>query len=353
MHKDFHLYGTYLAARLAGRNETLSREIAYAAQATDDFTYGEYSSCQSLKSMAVTDMNIVKTYWSIFHFLPSGIGTPQVEERMYVTRPEGLLFNKLNREALDLTDSEDGYDIAYIGVLMHIIADTFAHKGFSGIPSRLNVVENVIMCDKQELNAVWSKNSHVPVMIANHVEKARIGHGTAGNAPDLSWITFTYIDPDCSDGFRKLRNNAVTFAEAFVTLYKLLGGNTENSGKIAEGVNNFLRAKRNSVDISKKESYFEDNDNCFADMLGQNTLNQAAGFAGRISKNEIKTLTDGYPAYINKVNELAKAFSSASNKDEKNAKFRDLSNNDFFAATVRAREAVMCEIDKGFKESTN
>jgi len=353
MHKDFHLYGTYLAARLAGRNEALSREIAYAAQATDDFTYGEYSSCQSMMNMAVTDMNIVKTYWSIFHFLPSGIGTPQVEERMYVTRPEGLLFDKLSREAQDLADSADRYDLAYIGVIMHIIADTFAHKGFSGIPSRLNVVEHVIMCEKQELNAIWSKNRHVPVMIAKHVDKARIGHGTAGNAPDLSWITFTYIDPDCSDGVKKLRDNAVTFAEAFVTLYKLLGGDPAHMQKIAMEVNKFLRAKRSSTDTSKKESYFEENDNCFKNMLDQNIFSQDAGFPGGISKEETDALTNGYSDYINKVNELAKAFSTESDENKRPTKFRDLSNNDFFAATVRAREAVMCEIDKGFKESTN
>lgn len=350
MHKDFHLYGTYLAARLAGRNAADSKAIAFAAQATDDFTYGEYSACQSMTDMAVTDMNTVKTYWSVFHFLPSGIGTPQVEERMYVTRPEGLLFDKLSREAQDLTDSAGGYDLAYIGVIMHIIADTFAHKGFSGIPSRLNVAEHVIMCEKQELNAIWDKNCHVPVIIAKHIEKARIGHGTAGNAPDLSWITFTYIDPDCTNGNKKLRDNAVIFAEAFVKLYELLGGNPEHSKEIATTVNTTLRGIRSSFDKGRKESYYEENDRSFENMLRQNTLREAAEFSGSISSNEANDLIDGYPAYINKVNKLAKAFSSARDKDEKTMKFRQLSENDFFAATVRARETIMCEIDKGFKE---
>lgn len=349
MHKDFHLYGTYLAARLAGRDSIEAKLIACAAQATDDFTYGEYSSCQSFMNMALTDMDIVKTYWSVFHFLPSGIGTPQVEERMYVTRPEGLLFDKLSREALNLTDSAGGYDLAYIGVLMHIIADTFAHKGFSGIPSRLNVAEHVIMCEKQELNAIWDKNSHVPVIMAKCFDKAKIGHGTAGNAPDLSWITFTYIDPDCTNGNKKLRDNAVIFAKAFVKLYELLGGNTKHSQEISAKVTAVLHGIRKSSDISKAESYYEENDRSFENMLKQNTLCEAGGFSGSISENEINELTNEYPAYIGKVNELAKAFSSARDKDEKAMKFRQLSENDFFAATIRARETIMCEIDEGFK----
>ncbi len=353
MHKDFHLYGTYLAARLAGRNAADSRAIAFAAQATDDFTYGEYSACQSPADMVGTDINIVKTYWSVFHFLPSGIGTPQVEERKYVTRPEGLLFDKLTQEAHDLADSTDEYDLAYIGIIMHIIADTFAHKGFSGIPSRLNVVEHVLMCEKQGLGAVWNKNCHVPVIIAKCAEKARIGHGTAGNAPDLSWITFTYIDPDCVDGSKKFRDNAVIFAEAFVTLYKLLGGNIENSQKIAMKVKAFLCGIRGSSNKDRKESYYEENDRSFENMLRQNTLCEAADFSDSISENEINDLIDGYPCYISNVNELARAYSSTQDRDDKTQKFRELSDNDFFAATVRARESIMCEIDKGFKERVN
>lgn len=357
MHKDFHLYGTYLAARLAGRNAADSKAIAFAAQATDDFTYGEYSACQSAADMALTDINTVKTYWSVFHFLPSGIGTPQVEERMYVTRPEGLLFNKLTREAQNLTDSADGYDLAYLGIIMHIIADTYAHKGFSGIPSRLNVVEHVLMCEKQELGPIWDKNRHVPVIIAKHAEKARIGHGTAGNAPDLSWITFTYIDPDCIDGNKKFRDNAVTFADAFVVLYELLGGDGEYSKGINKAVNAFLRSVRSKSlkdksKKNKKELYYAENDKSFENMLVQNKLCDAAGFSDIISEKEINGLANDYPAYIDKVNELAKAYSSAQDIDDKTQKFRLLSENDFFAATIRARETIMCEIDKGFKEIT-
>lgn len=348
MHKDFHLYGTYLAARLAGRNAEHAKATAFAAQATDDFTYSEYAVCQSPCAMITEDMNVLKTYWSTFHFLPSGIGTPLTEERMYITGPEGLLFNKLLGIANGLREKNDRLNLAYLGIIMHIIADTFSHKGFSGIPSKFNIVEHLIMCEKQGLGAVGTKNAHVPVFFAKHFAKAAIGHGTAGNAPDLSWVSYTYIDFDCSGNVTKARDNAVTFAEAFVTLYKALGGELKYSNDIKEKVKSVLYGIRNAVDKNKKESYYIENDRSFENMLRQNTLKNAAHFSEKITPNEIKELTEEYEGYLNEVNRLAKDFSQA-DKDSKTDRFRALERNDFFAAAIAAREAIMSEIDEGFK----
>ncbi len=364
MHKDFHLYGTYLAARLAGKNADDARIIAFAAQATDDFTYGEYASCQPPRAMLMEDMNILRTYWSVFHFLPSGIDTPQVDARKYVTRPEGLLFKKLigSSKAINALMDENNsshdeynpdyheYYLAYQGIAMHIIADTYAHQGFSGIPSRLNVVEDLVMCEKQHLNLL-GENTHVPVLIGKIEEIARIGHGTAGNAPDLSWITFTYTDADCTEGRKKFRDNAVIFSEAFITLYEALGGDEAYSAAIRKSVNTFLRGVRNSTNKDKKASYYVKNDKCFENMLAGNTLIAAAN-SGRIISDEIDALENGYVEYIGAVNTLAKDYSSAKGAC-KTEKFKALSDNDFFAATIKARELIMSEIDTGFKEDIN
>lgn len=330
MHKDFHLYGTYLAARLAKRPVEDAQKIAYAAQAVDDFTYGEYASCQGFSKILTEELDILKCYWTTFHFLPFDLGLDDKEER-FITSPDGGLAQVIEAELPcdNMADNDDR--LAFEGAAMHVIADTYAHQGFAGIPSGLNVVKNLKMCGQQGLSLINS-NNHVPVFFAEWFKKCSIGHGTAGKAPDISWIDFCYID---SSGNTVTRDNAEIFADAFVKLYELLKGDFSKSAEIRDKIKNRLISVRNDRNLNKEESYYEENDNTFRDMLNENFF-ELEDFSGEAEFNALS----GYQDYIDEVNKLAADFKNCSDADQKEKRFRELSNNHFFYASYKIRELV-------------
>ncbi|MDR1904907.1 MAG: hypothetical protein LBQ88_21825 [Treponema sp.] len=276
MHKDFHLYGTYLAARLAGFDKNAAGKIACAAQAVDDFTYGEYGSCQTDKNMAATirqeAKDILQTLWTTFHFLPADIDndalntTPKLK---YRTAPRGILYDNLSRwlhETFQSAVSPEN-NLARAGVTMHVLADTYAHEGFSGVIDNENTVKNV----KTDLGGgkvidlgVIFGSFHLPTWIGKIIDAANIGHGTAGHFPDISWITYQY-ERDAGHGI-VVRNNPEIFSEAFVKMAEILnaaGSIQNNVGNISNNRETWKQSVLSQIQAEKVKKIQEYDESWF------------------------------------------------------------------------------------------
>lgn len=380
MHKDFHLYGTYLAALKAGMDTNTARKIACAAQAVDEFTYGDYATCQKPLKMIKTDIEILKTYWSDFHFLPGEINNQGLElKRRFITKPEGVLFDLISTTAEKCVTAINSQNFtggvtqddccAIIGVSMHIIADTYSHQGFSGIPSDLNLVENLKMCNREGLhfNLFNINDLFVPSWIfttslfseggwlEKKGEALSIGHGTAGTAPDISWIDFKY---DCSDKKQVQRDNIKIFSDAFVKMYELLGGNSNNSASIKKDIEDFLLVYRDFLlKQNNSDVFLECNDVTFESILKFNilnisTVNKKNGNQKNFSPlNECTKLDNQYESYKKDINDLATAYNKYVNSDKeddirvKQSLFKDLEKNSLFYATYHIRELIAKKLD--------
>jgi hypothetical protein len=170
------------------------------------------------------------------------------------------------------------------------------------------------------------------------LEAAKIGHGTASHAPDLSWVNYAYT----RDKIRVERSNPIVFASAFVEMYKLLGGAAENSEKIfaiVKSAIDSLRERKIELGGSSAEYYSEESDDPFASIL------LPSRFFGLISDMdgifERSLLKAGYASYISEVNNLSKAFCEANDKSQQELKFKSLIENDFYAATIWHRQNVV------------
>ena len=202
MDRDFHYYGTYLAAAVAGFKNEEARLIATSAQFIDDCTeavtyessfsgwtpykfvinnasnvskdfFPIVTSVYGMKSwVPSSDNDETRQIWMPFHFLPGnypGQNSKRLEPRSTQNEqpinldPEESIYllcrprsdtarsminfakdsyKRVQANALD-TDKELGLLLA--GSCMHVFADTYAHQDFSGTPSyKLNGTKNDI-----------------------------------------------------------------------------------------------------------------------------------------------------------------------------------------------------------------
>ncbi|MCD6417504.1 hypothetical protein J7M00_01815, partial [bacterium] len=150
MQIDFHFSMIYILSRFVGFDANISEEIAWASQFVDD--------CK--EDIKIVDENgneiehIVTSYdaihpnnfvfeegfevWIPFHFLPGDEGN---------SLPERLVCKKAseNRNAkIILTHyRENGFNPIYLGIILHVIGDTFSHQGFNGMLSNQNDIDDV------------------------------------------------------------------------------------------------------------------------------------------------------------------------------------------------------------------
>jgi hypothetical protein len=350
MHKDFHLYGTYLAARLAGFDSPDARDIACAAQVVDDFTCGEYGSCRTPSQLFCSiirpdwrgeDKDLLETLWPQFHFLPAMEGG-DLEDK-FKTAPRGPFFNNIPAELSATFAVEDKilprpFKLARAGVKMHVLADTYAHEGFSGLMSTRNIVSG-LKSIIGETKHTLSLTGHVPTFFANISTVSSIGHGTAGDAPDISWITYTCIT---NLGTEAVRDNPMVFSYAFEKMIEILsslsgkghpGGDFEINPKIQS-----IRSQKNQQ--QKSDIFKSENDDVFEKILQENLL----GIPG-IEKP--KHLHDDYTKY------LADVLSVSKDKTISNVINSKEPIDAFFEASIWHRNTFMEKLCTEFSEYSN
>lgn len=286
MNIDFHYYATYYAAGLSGFKEGEAQKIAWAAQMVDELYPSYVAQCdlgedtivtcqESLKELIWDNIQYsddfnstishgIRGIWAPFHFLPGHIddgGINEVinlnyrnakgnvekytqEEQDYIDICLALRCRKgtnsptakkmieyVKKQYEKLNDDEGLY---CIGLSMHVLADTWAHDDFAGIPCYMvnSIFKRTVLED--------DSNSYLrsEVTIGTSLNRfainsaAYLGHGDAGHAPDYDFLKYRYfpryrVPGNFITSFFKLNqrmeiNNPVRFQEAIRAMYNAL-----------------------------------------------------------------------------------------------------------------------------------
>lgn len=255
MQLDFHYYATYCAAYLAGYSHEESVRIAYSAQFVDKCSRKYLArikgplaaaSTQTQIELADSQSDIISLQdmvriWASFHFLPFDLAAPVKGFRSYknryrlICRPNGTLLK-------DTVELAKGRSLEAVGISMHVLADTWAHSYFAGIPSfvinntnayfyeilpdgerKVNFRSSVSKPDDPE-KSEYSGSIFRP----NENSIMNLGHGRAGHLPDYSYAKYRYM-PAWADYDEIVKNNPEDYLHAFrqmVYAMKYLRGET-------------------------------------------------------------------------------------------------------------------------------
>ena len=250
MQIDMHYYGTYCLARAAGIERRDCQVIASAAQFVDDNAHGDAVKLQCGTKIRVeatahhpmdwrnlgvpTGREHQEGIWIPFHFLPGNEGE-EYEERL-LCRQNSKLARKMVDHHLEWQNRK-AYRML-VGIAAHVYADTFAHYGFSGIPSHWNEVklktlevENKEVLGESLLDYVTGKLGKL-VKEAEDRVKAQIaetaswglGHGGAATYPDRPYMVWSFEYENTAHGERrgrKARDNPRTFLAGAKALHAM------------------------------------------------------------------------------------------------------------------------------------
>lgn len=270
MHKDFHLYGTYMAAKNAGYDCNDAALIACAAQMVDEFGKGLID-----ENITVTPMisEVIKSVfsskiedeiadiWVPFHFIPKNKPN-SIRESEFKKYQCGYGENVIKKIIETMQQNQDT-SLEQIGVLMHVLADSFAHKEFCGKPCKdYNTITkvNCYMLSK----AIGLENAeYVP---AHLPYQAYFGHGCVGHLPDLSWVQYEYT---WASGEIGVRNNPEIFAEAYKTMVNEL--RRFNSNGSNEQYNNLY----DHISTDLQEKAFEKQKDSYNVLMKNRAINSA------------------------------------------------------------------------------
>ena len=243
MNLDFHYYGTMTAALDAGFRMKDAARIARAAQFVDDCTVHVFHTGvdyeqiptsrltedlipECLNPTPYTDENVKKAreIWGNFHFLP---GNQDGDVEFYGKResgffettrwkfdasvfaklciPESRLAQSVIQDAIDREDTV--VELERVGMYMHILADTWAHCGFAGLPDwscndvrqSMGLEEYLDGWHNVEVGLELPDNPDrrtykvVKMISSRYISPLYLGHGQLGQMPDLGFLRFRYV----------------------------------------------------------------------------------------------------------------------------------------------------------------
>lgn len=283
MNLDFHYYATYLAACYAGLKPEQALTAARSAQMVDDLTLDfldnyhlrdktlpvdkQTVTCMSmaelggyfLQQVPWTDKQMQKfiEVWMAFHFPPGNdreqiryegageqkdIGWTMQNEELKVFRLLCLpCSNTIKAYVEDLKEwKNEPFFLQILGIRMHILADSWAHSGFLGIPL---MSANEVLMQKGvyvEVKGQWcraSLNDNRKLIIADNLDSLEfattptavfpagrlwtgisyLAHARVGSLADYGAIKFRYSPFYRSNSASPelIRDNTQMFAKAF------------------------------------------------------------------------------------------------------------------------------------------
>ena len=246
MNIDFHYYATYCAAYLAGYGHRESLAIAYSAQFVDVCTRTFLAKVKGPSSAATTQSQIelanartdilglqdITRIWSSFHFLPQNLYAEKKRcSRLYRSKYR-LICGPNGRLAADTVRLAKGKTLQSIGVAMHVLADTWAHRYFAGTPSL--VINNTnyhfyeLFPEEDGVREQKITFRHSPaapddfeksiytnsLYQSNENSIMNLGHGRAGHLPDYSFVRYKYL-PAWGDYGEIIKDNPSDYYHAF------------------------------------------------------------------------------------------------------------------------------------------
>ena len=251
MQIDFHYYATYCAAVLAGHTPQHSAEIAFSAQLPDrcsrSFISGLDGPLEAETTQLAADLLGARSdilgrqnttrIWASFHFLPANLhADPGKGSRAY--REKYQLICGPNGELLTKTvELARGRGTQAIGLAMHVLADTWAHRYFAGTPSL--VINNTnrhffelledgserVVAFRHSPSAADDVNEGIysaSVLHSSENSIMNLGHGRAGHLPDYSFARYRYL-PAWGDYREIVKDNPSDYWNAFTQMVYALG----------------------------------------------------------------------------------------------------------------------------------
>ncbi len=246
MQEDFHYYATYCAAYLAGYSHEESLEVCFAAQFVDLCTATFLSTINGPKGAATTQLSLelmdmptnppgireITSIWSSFHFLPYDLNVKRKGRSKAYMRKYRLICNPNSVLLKQTVDRAKNESLQAVGVAMHILADTWAHRYFAGTPSL--VINNtdsyfyeIVKEDgvDRDRKITWKhstsfvddiETSTYVNSIYQYSENSimNLGHGRAGHLPDYSFIRYKYL-PAWNEYEEIIKDNPSDFYHAF------------------------------------------------------------------------------------------------------------------------------------------
>ena len=246
MQEDFHYYATYCAAFLAGYSHEESLDICYSAQFVDLCSRTLLTRLNAPKAAATTQLQLemmdartdpvglqdITRIWASFHFLPYDLYAKRKGcSRGYLNKYR-LICNPNSDLLVETLRLAKGSSLQAVGVAMHVLADTWAHRYFAGTPSL--VINNTnyyffeLLPDGEGFTRRPVTFRHSP-SAADDLEHGiytssiyqvsehsimNLGHGRAGHLPDYSFIRYQYL-PAWGDYEEILKDNPSDYYNAF------------------------------------------------------------------------------------------------------------------------------------------
>ncbi len=262
MDMDFHYYGTFTAAMLAGYDRSDAITIAHAAQYVDDsapadrlglspnriIKNGEYGidfqpipTCEPMTNMLIDDHKYMRHIWVPFHFLPGNYESAVLpdpnwksRERVYtgprsnglrwkyddraiwqfklLCRPQSPLITKM------INDVSGPFKLHLAGIRMHVLADSGAHMDFAGTPAwhvndATGDVWDQTVTPPQKIPYNLTGEWCTPPDPIRYEVWNYLGHGRMGHVPDYPWDAYEYSPKWSSTPI--LKNNPDEYLRTF------------------------------------------------------------------------------------------------------------------------------------------
>lgn len=240
MQQDFHYYATYAAAYLAGYTHEECLDICYADEMCDHFTKTfiehikapiEAATTQTAVDLADSRTDLVgrqeiTRIWASFHFLPGDLEADPGKGGKRYRNKFALICNPNGALVADIVNCAKGKSLQHVGIAMHTLADTWAHRYFAGTPSvvinnmppgAVEIVEEDGKVTERHIAFHLSANEdpEKSSYIASPYQPGEntilnLGHGHCGHLPDYSYIRYRYM-PSWGDYGEVVKDNPVEY----------------------------------------------------------------------------------------------------------------------------------------------
>ena len=247
MERSFHYYGTYCAALIAGYSIEESKALCHSAFLVDKFSKTFLARIGGPESAATTQLPVemasartdpvgladITRIWSSFHFLPADLHAKVHKGNRYYRDKYRLICGPNGDLVADTVNLAQGKGMQAVGLAMHVLADTWAHRYFAGTPSLVInntnrfFVELVPSEDGSfiERPVKFGHNPAIPddfenglytntIFQPNENTIMNLGHGRAGHLPDYSFMRYRYV-PAWNDYKEVFKDNPTEYYQAF------------------------------------------------------------------------------------------------------------------------------------------
>ncbi|MFM2429295.1 MAG: hypothetical protein RLZZ511_508 [Cyanobacteriota bacterium] len=230
MQIDFHHTVTYVCARLAGFDDQAAQTIAYAAQYVDDATnsglirfdngalFRRISSAHKLFDYRNFQDLANYQVWLPFHFLPGNGGLPAGQDpaggfiEKLICRANSPIAQELVAQCISKANAS--YGLHWLGITLHVYADTWAHQGFAGVNHQVNQASRL-------LNAVGQEDVGLLDRLKGYFigEALPLGHGAVLGNPDKPYLRWAYTN-GCGEAIQ--RDNPQEFIAAVEAMVQVM-----------------------------------------------------------------------------------------------------------------------------------